>query len=215
MPHDRSDRDPPTSAAARACECVHLLALAVWFGAVSMSAVVAAIVFPLMRKLDPTLGMYPDFKGDHAMLAGGHVGNSVFLVADMVQFACAVVVLATAIMLIAALGWPMKRIATGVRLCAIGGALLIASYHLLVLAPRMSENLHHYWQLAAAGQTDAAEAARGAFSADHPKARNTLTGTAACVLVAFLAGAWAMQPRPRRRADAGAALEEPKLARGA
>lgn len=208
-----SDKAPPTSVGSRACEVVHLLALAVWFGAVTMAAVVAAIVFPLMRRLEPTLGRYPLFEGDHAVLAGGHVGNSVFLVADIVQFACAGVVLATTIGLVGFLGWPMRRIVTGVRLLAIGGALLVVSYHLMVLAPRMNENLREYWALAEAGKTQEAETARAAFSADHPKARNTMGGTAALVLVAFIAGAWGVQTGPGG-ARRGSELEVPALARG-
>jgi len=210
----RPDKTPPTSVAARVCECVHLLGLAVWFGAVSMSAVVAAVVFPLMRRLDPTLGKYPLYTGDHAMLAGGHVGNSVFFVADIVQFACAGLVLLTTILLVGFLGWPMKRVATAVRLLAIGGALMVVSYHLMVLAPRMSENLHEYWALAEAGQTEQAEAARARFSADHPKARNTLTGTAGFVLVAFLAGVWVVQPRGGGEKRTPSGLEKPRLAGG-
>lgn len=190
---------PPgsSSTAARVCETVHLLALAVWFGAIAMSAVVAAVVFPLMRDLDPTLGAYPAYTGDHAVLAGGHVGNRVFMIADIVQFACAMAVLGTTIALIGFLGWSTRRIATAVRLIAVGGAVLVVSYHLMVLAPRMSQNLAEHWAHAQAGRTAEAEAARGAFNTDHPKARNTLAGTGGFVLIAFVAGAWAVQPRRR------------------
>ncbi|MEZ6318942.1 MAG: hypothetical protein R3B49_09350 [Phycisphaerales bacterium] len=47
------------------------------------------------------------------MLAGGNVGNSVFLVADMVQFGVRGGGVGNGDHADRALGWPMKRIATG------------------------------------------------------------------------------------------------------
>ncbi len=176
---------------------MHLLAIAVWFGAVAMSAVVAAVVFPLMRELDPTLGAYPEFAGDHAVLAGGHVGARVFLIADVVQFVCGLAVLATTIVLVGFLRLPIRRWSTAGRLVAVGGAVLISSYHVMVLAPRMDDNLKAYWVFAEQGATEQAEAARARFSADHPTASRTLSGTAALLLVAFVSGAWSAQGRER------------------
>ncbi|MEQ8769880.1 MAG: hypothetical protein RIB60_05160 [Phycisphaerales bacterium] len=187
----------PVGALRRTAETTHLLAIAVWFGAVAMSAVVAAVVFPLMRDLDPTLGAYPAFEGDHAVLAGGHVGARVFLIADIVQFVCGLIVLATTIALVGFLKLPTRRWSSAIRITAVGGAVLVASYHVMVLAPRMDDNLKSYWTLAEHGETEQAEAARARFSADHPTASRTLSGTAALLLVAFVSGAWSAQGRER------------------
>ena len=59
-------------------EVVHIVALSAWFGAVGMSGVVAAVVFPAMGKMQPTLGAYPGYEGDHALLAGGLIAGKVF-----------------------------------------------------------------------------------------------------------------------------------------
>ncbi len=187
----------PVGTVRRVVETSHLLAVALWLGAVTMSGVVAAVVFPLMRDLDPTLGAYPAFEGDHAILAGGHVGARVFLIADVVQFICGLVVLATTIALVGFLKLPLKRWSSAIRLIAVGGAIMVASYHVMVLAPRMDDALKSYWSLAEQGRTDDAEAKRAEFSADHPTASRTLSGTAALLLVAFAAGAWSAQGRER------------------
>ena len=48
------------------------------FGVLAMTAVVAAVVFPKMRELDPTLPGYPAYDGAHWSLAAGIVAERVF-----------------------------------------------------------------------------------------------------------------------------------------
>ena len=196
-------RSTEPSAARKLCECVHLVALAVWFGAVAMAAVVAARVFPVMRELDPTLGAYPDYAGDHALLAGGRVAGGIFLIADVVQFACGFVVLATTIALVGWLGWQLRRWSTGLRMFAIGAALLAVSYHLMVLAPRMQQNLSAYWDLAKAGETERAGEYRDAFLAEHPTASRTLGAIGVSVFLALSFGIWSAQGASRPEPSPG------------
>lgn len=160
----------------RLCEVLHTLALAGWLGAVGMSAAVAAVVFPAMRELDPTLPGYAAFDGSHADLAAGFVQNRVFLLADVVQFGGASLGLAT---LLAMLVWgalPMKSLLNGVRLTIFCLALTLLSYWIFLLAPRMQTDLDAYWNAAAAGDTTAAQTAKASFDKDHPTASRLLGG---------------------------------------
>lgn len=186
---------------ARVFECAHLVALALWLGVVVMSGVVAAVVFPLMKELDPTLAAYPLYTGEHAPLAAGRIAARVFLISDMAQYSAGAVVLVTTIGLIGWLGWNPRHLPTAVRALAVGAALLLVSYRVMVLAPRMDTTLRAYWDAAAAGRTEAAEASRAAFSADHPTASRVVSATAVAVLVALVAGAWGVQGPARRAGD--------------
>lgn len=178
-------------------ESAHLLALAVWFGAVAMSAVVAATVFPTMRTLDPTLGAYPDFTGDHANLAAGHVAARVFLIADAVQLGAGTLALGTMVVLIL-VGLPIRRWSTGIRLSMLGAALAGTSFHLLILGPGMQHNLDGYWRSAAAGDSARAESYRQAFADEHPTASRSLAFIGGTVLATFAASSWSAQ---RRRSE--------------
>ena len=96
-----------------------------------MSGVVAAIVFPLMRKLEPTLASYPDYEGDHAMLAGGRLASSVFLAVDMIQFVCASLALATLATMIVT-GYTINTIPRLLRIMVLCATLALLSYHLFI-----------------------------------------------------------------------------------
>ena len=54
-------------------ETLHVLSLAVWLGTIMMTGVAAAIIFPEMRRLDPSLAIYSKYTGDHWLLAAGHI----------------------------------------------------------------------------------------------------------------------------------------------
>ncbi|MFG0307508.1 MAG: hypothetical protein ACF8Q5_15000 [Phycisphaerales bacterium JB040] len=201
---------PPASPTAtpatitRLSETLHLFSLALWLGAVVMSGVVAAVVFPLVRELDPTLGAYPEFTGDHANLAAGRIAARVFLIADGAQFAGAFLALVTVTALILRGAISNRRLAHGVRVVALAVALTSVSYQLLLLAPRMDRNLSAYWAAAEAGDNQAAETARLAFAEDHPTASRTLSITALAVATSLGFGLWSCQaPRVARREGAG------------
>ena len=204
--------EPPEPArtpgrARRLAESVHLFGLTLWLGAVVMAGGVAAIVFPTARELDPTLPAYAAYDGSHADLAAGFLQNRVFALADGVQFLGAVLALATTILLVGFMDLPLRRISSAVRLCGLGLALGLLSFYLLMLMPRMQENVRTYWAAAAAGQLDAAASSKAAFDADHPTASNTLKLIGVSVLVTIVGAGWSAStpgstdPKPDSASD--------------
>lgn len=168
----------------RTVEGIHAASLAVWLAALGGAGLAAAVVFPVMRELDPRLPDYASYAGEHWMIAAGHVGRRVFSIADRVQLvasALAVVSLAVATRLGLSSGvW------LAIRWIAVGVAAGLAVYNGLVLAPRMDQNLLTYW--AAAREGDQAKAAqyKAAFSAEHPHASMVLQIGAASVFVGLV-----------------------------
>ncbi|MCA9287230.1 MAG: hypothetical protein KDA05_01515 [Phycisphaerales bacterium] len=170
-----------------AFEIVHVVALSLWIGAVVMAGLAAAIVFPTMRSLEPRLATYPDYTGDHWMLAAGKVAARIFHATDIAQGVCAVlaVVSAAALGLSGAISY--RRPAGLIWLSGLAASVGVLAASLLWLRPRMDASLHAYWDAAMAGNNPVAEAARQAFSADHPLASNLMAATAACVLATLVA----------------------------
>jgi hypothetical protein len=202
----------------KVCETAHLLAAGLWLGTLVMAGVTAAVMFTSMRTLEPELGRFAAYTGDQSNLGAGFLQNRIFLAGDVIQFVCATLVLATTIAMLAFFGLPLRRISSAVRLFALGAVMILASYQLFVLSPRMQTNVERYWQAAEAGENDAAESARLAFSADHPTASRVLGATALSVAILLAAGAWsaasAAQPERAPRPASRSGLEEPGLARG-
>lgn len=173
----------------RVAETVHLTALGLWAGALLGAGLTAAVTFPTMRELDPSLGAFPGYTGEHWMLAAGRIAGSVFVATDIVQFVCAV--LAVTGFAVAAYASVRRRSWLWFfRAVAMGVAFLLVSYHLLILAPTMDADLNAYWQAAARGDNTAAEEHRSAFSARHPAASRSIGLTAAAALSALALGAW-------------------------
>lgn len=171
-------------------ETVHLAAMGVWAGALGMTGAAAAIAFPTMRGLEPTLGVYSAYTEPHWRLAAGHVAARLFFVSDLVQLGCAGLAGATlaALVLGKRVPWPGRLAAA--RLLVMTLILALASYRMFILAPRMDSNLARYREAAAAGRMDDAATSQGAFSADHPTASNVLTGTFVLVMAGLVIGAW-------------------------
>lgn len=210
----------PITRGRKVCETIHQMSAGLWFGSLIMAAATAGILFGTMRSLEPSLGRFAAYAGPHSDLGAGFIQNRVFLAADAVQFIGAMGTLASSVMMIAFFGLPLRRISTGVRLAALGAAMILVSFQFFVLAPRMQQHSGEYWRAAEAGQMDAAHAAYDAFIADHPTARNVMAGTTLAVAVLLGAGAWsgasAGEPErrgPERPRPAGG-LETPRLARG-
>ncbi len=191
MSTNKSPVPPRSSTKHRICKLaqgVHIAALGVWCGAVATSGIAAAIIFPTFRELDPTLGQYPDYTGDHALLGAGRVAGSIFFAVDVVQFVCAMLVLTTLIAMLLsgyALRTPLRVIRSVLTLATLG----LLSYHLVILMPEMSQNLSAYWAGAAQGMSEQADIARDAFLSMHTTASNVLKGLTLMTLVcAVLAG---------------------------
>jgi hypothetical protein len=211
------------SAARRTLEAVHLTALGVWLGSIVATGVFAAIVFGAVRELDPSLPAFAGYEGSHADLLAGFVQNRVFAAVDIVQFVSALLALASMIGLLTLGRLSVSTWSSGLRIAGLGIAMGLVSFYLLVLMPRMAENVRAYWSAAEQGQTEAAAGAKAAFDADHPTASGVLQGIAAAVALSLIAGAVsasggsargtglgrAPQPTPRRPDE----LEVPDLAR--
>lgn len=192
------------NALTRIAQVVHLLALSVWLGSVAMSGVVAAIVFPLMRELDPTLGAYPDYEGDHALLAAGRVASNVFFAVDLVQFVCASLALATIVVLVVC-GYSLNTVARVLRVIVLCMTLALLSYHLLLFMPGLMSMLQGYWDNAAAGNTEVADRFKEEFLAQHDTASNILGLLALMVTANIVVAGVTLTARPRSADDEASA----------
>lgn len=174
---------------ARLAELLHLLVVGLWLGALVMGAVVASIIFPSMRELNPHFISFDQFTGNHADLGAGFIQARVFAAVDVVQFVGVLVGLVTLIVSAGA-RHAVQTKSTVLRSILLGITLLLFGYQFFVLAPRMDGNAIQYWQAAHAGKLEQAESYRAAFTADHPTATRTFALLGVCVLGVFVAGAW-------------------------
>jgi len=164
-----------------------------WAGALALGGATAAVAFPTMKRLDPELGAYSVYEGEHWVLGAGHIAARVFAIAGWVELACLglVVVLSGALAL--------RRAIRGSSLVVRGGllGLLVAmmAYRVGMLQPRMDSTLDAYWAAAEAGRLDEAGTARATFDADHGIASATMGATLVLILASIGAGI-AMPARP-------------------
>lgn len=165
-----------------------------------MSGVVAAIVFPLMRRLEPTLGAYTSYEGDHATLAGGLVASKVFFAVDAIQFVCASFALGT-ITLLVATGYSLNTFARVMRVLFLCMTLALLSYHLFFFMPSLTQTLNGYWDFAAAGNTAQADVFKDRFLASHGTASNLLGGLTLMVLINLVLTAWTMVAPEKSKAS--------------
>lgn len=191
------------TAIARIGETVHLTALGVWSGALFGAGVSAAVAFPTMRGLDPVLGAYPDYTGEHWMLAAGRVAARVFLITDAAQFVCALLAVG-GFALAAVFGARTRSWLRFLRAATLGAAFLLVSYHLLVQGPRMDRDLRAYWDAADTGDTPAALRHQEAFSAQHSGASRVMGATFAATVLTLALGAWSLSAGAGRAEPAGA-----------
>ncbi len=172
-------------------ETLHLTAVGVWCGALFGAGVAAAVAFPTMRNLDPTLAAYPEYTGEHWMLAAGRVAARVFVITDIAQFVCAFLAV-VGFMLATFAGDRTRSWLRFFRAAALGAAFLLVSYHLLIQGPRMDRDLRAYWDAAASGDNDAAVIRQEAFSRQHPGASRIMTATFIATLATLGLGAWSL-----------------------
>lgn len=195
-------------------EGVFTLSAGLWLGSLVMTGATAGILFSTMRTLEPTFGRFAAYEGPHSNLGAGVIQNRIFLAGDVVQFIGATGTLASTIALLAFFALPLRRFSTAVRLVAQGAAMLLVSYHLFVLVPRMQENAEAYWSAAERGDMEAAALASDAFQADHPTATRVLISTTVVVAVLLVSGAWSASSAGQGgAARRGAGPEEPRLVR--
>lgn len=192
----------------RLTEATHLLGAAVWLSGLVMGGVVAAIIFGTTPELEPSLGLFERYEGDHANLLAGYIQNKVFLAGDVLQFSGAFLCLGSLVLLIARYKHPVRRLLGAIRVVSVLSGITLLSYSLLLLSPRMAQNLETFYHHASAGENTQADEARAAFLEDHPRATRTHSALAALVLVVFLSGTWSATgapnvDRPLRKSSAG------------
>lgn len=198
-------------------EVVHTVTLSLWLGAVVMSGVAAAIVFPTAKSLEARSGLFEKYDGEHWRLVAGQIANRIFLASDTIQLVCASAGLLTLGLRLADRA-NRPRLA-GVRVLLFSIASAVLGYHLFILAPRMHGNLREFYVRAMAGENDAAEVARQAFGADHPTASKVLGAMAVSLFVLLCVTVWSLAMGPSagavaaRARAAGGGLEEPALLR--
>ncbi len=177
--------------ASRIAQITHLVALSIWLGSVAMSGVVAAIVFPLMRTLEPTLATYPNYQGDHAMLTGGLIASKVFFTVDFIQFICASLALASFATMIVT-GYHINTIARLLRIMVLCATLALLSYHLFIFMPQLTLTLNGYWDFAAAGDTAQADQFKERFLDSHSAASRILGTLTIAVLINLILTGWTL-----------------------
>ncbi len=189
---------PRPGSSLRVAHAAHVCALGIWAGAIGMTAAAAAVIFPTLKQLAPRLPDYQRVPEEgHWLLAAGHVAFGIFSVADRVQVVCAVVTAVTSVFLARACSFAPSL--TGrVRTVSVLAALLLVTYYLLVLQPRMTSHLHEHWRLSALGQVEDARVHEAAFRNDHPTSSRVLGALLLSTLTALVLGAGLPSVSPRR-----------------
>lgn len=198
------------------CETVHIVALALWLGFVVAAGTFAATVFGVTKSLDPRLPGYEAYAGEHYLIVGGKMAQTVFFVADVVQFACSLIVVTTLIAILKMRGAESKRAAMVIRASAVVVAMACVASLLVIVNPKLTTATRLYWEAARAGDA-ATVAVHKAIAADtHPYASALMVTTAIMVLVAIVSAVWSIArlgaPDPGEQRQR---LPEPALLRGA
>ncbi|MDX2116186.1 MAG: hypothetical protein SFZ24_11300 [Planctomycetota bacterium] len=163
---------------------LHVGVLGVWAGTLLTAGLAAALAFPRMRALEPTLGVFAGMREHHWSIAAGHVANPLLSAVVVGQAVLAGAALATFV----GARWRGGRVLMAVHGVALGCACLLAAGHAAVLQPAMARELEAYWSAARAGDDAAALPHKEAFDALHPAASRMMIGALACTLAAGVAG---------------------------
>ncbi len=163
--------------------------LGVALGVLVMTGAAAAIAFPTMKALQPSLPEFASYPSDHHRIAAGQVMARVFRVAEAALAATLVVaIIAFTLDLVRASrqATVLERRVRAARGVLYVGMLAIMGFKFGVLNPRMNAELGAFWSDARAGNVQAADAHRAAFDADHPTASKLLYAQAVLVALALL-----------------------------
>ena len=149
------------------------VALGLAAGAVVTIGVVAAIAFPTMRDLNPTL---PGLEGldDHWMLAAGMILTQGFNATSTIVGVCLAVASIAFVSEVFFAPRPRQKLALALRLITLLALLAVFAHNWGVVQPRMNTNFQNLFASARSGDFDAARTFRAAFDADHPAAGREL-----------------------------------------
>lgn len=188
----------PDRPARAICETTHIVALALWLAATLASALVAAVAFPAMKSLAPTLPGYAE-PSQHYLIAAGTIAQRVFLIADIVNFVAGIVALATLGTSILILATPARRPAIIVRSLSVTIAIACLASLLLIVTPRVVDASTRHWGALKSGELAAAQTHKAALDDVHPIASRLTGGMAFCVVIALIAGVWSITSGPTPR----------------
>lgn len=183
-------------------ETVNIAAQGIWLGAIGVSAAAAAVAFPTMRALDPTLGAYAAFPGEHWPIAAGEVMFKVFQITDMIAVVCAVLVVGSLVAAIVTGRLPLRRLSVMFRVAMTLAIVAVLSFNMFVLMPRMVHNVGEFWSAARAGELERAGEYRVLFNNDHPNARKLSETLMVFILVSMVATGASMTDGRKRKASA-------------
>lgn len=189
----------PLSGVRAALEAAHAAALGVWVGALVMTGAAAAVAFPTMRAMSPSLPEFASYPEDHWMIAAGRVMARVFFISDMAQLICASLAALSLAALWASGSISRRRAAQVIRAALLAALLLSLAQYLLFPARQMAQDLHSFWTAAAAGDIEQADEHRAAFDSMHGAASMRLALHSVGALATLLVGAWAAATPERDR----------------
>lgn len=181
-------------------ETVHLTSLGVWLGAMGIAGAAAAVAFPVMRNLEPTLGAYSAFPDEHWPIAAGEVLFRVFQISDLVAMICLTLVVGSLIAAIVAGGLSMRRLSVKLRIALAIALLVIQSWSMFVLTPRMVGNVAEFWSAARIGDVERAGEYRVLFNNDHPTSRRVSETLMVFILISMVAAGASLSDGRKRKA---------------
>ena len=157
------------------------------FGVTAMTGLVAAVVFPAMRELDPTLGGYAGYDGPHWSLVAGVIAEKVFHVGFVVTGVM------LGLSLAAVLGLVVLRRVSGVPIVRLGLVVVTLGLYLTHvgwLQPRMDRAARTYREAASTQQNEVAAAMKSEFDDMHPIASKLIGALALSSFALFTVSAW-------------------------
>lgn len=159
-----------------------VLGSGVAFGVLAMTSLFAAVVFPLMRDLDPSLPAYAAYDGPHWSLAAGILAERLFEIGFIVVGGALAVCFGALLAL-----WVGRRSGRApiARLALWTVTASVFTAQIAVLQPRMNDAASDYREAAAAGANETVTEARERFSALHPSASRLMGGATIAALALF------------------------------
>lgn len=176
----------------RLAKAVLVIGAGVACSVLAMVAVVAAVVFPMMKSLNPAIPDYAAYNGPHWMLLGG------FVAARMFEIGFVIAGVSLSLCLASVLGLTFMRGSARIPIARLALVLLTLGFflvHVGWLQPRMADALETFRQAAQNGALETAAEARSHFDGMHPTASRLLSATTISSLVLFIVSAWTASSR--------------------
>lgn len=180
----------PLSPIQRFAETIHIVGLGVWIGAILLAATSAAILFPTVKTLEPTLRTFSEYSGEHWRITAGIPAQKIFFAADIVQLVCAAGACAGAIVLVVTRAidpWNPRATNGMVRSLPMTIVMVLFGIHLFFVSPTMSSNWAQFLAYAKAGEMELALPFHEKFTSTHPISTKILGGLLIALVVTLFA----------------------------